>query len=234
MTLQRNISAYISSTAISLLMLAAALPAAAQRKDTVQKNDSVPLFNGITVAADLAGPVQMAVGDYGQYEASLRVNLKDRYFPVLELGVGRTDYTDDVTQTSYKTSAPFGRIGMDFNLLKDKHDIYKLYAGVRYAFTSFKYDLSHPGVSDPVWGDKAPYGAKDVDCSYHWLEFGIGADAKIWGPVHMGWSLRYRKRASYDDGRLGKSWYVPGYGKSDGSAIGVLFNIAVEILRHKM
>ena len=93
---------------------------------------------------------------------------------------------------------------------------------------------THPGVSDPVWGDKAPYGAKDVDCSYHWLEFGIGADAKIWGPVHMGWSLRYRKRASYDDGRLGKSWYVPGYGKSDGSAIGVLFNIAVEILRHKM
>ena len=137
MTLQRNISEYISSIAISLLMLAAAHPAAAQRKDTALKNDSVPLFNGMAVAVDLVGPVQMAIGDYGQYEASLRVNLKDRYFPVIELGVGRADYTDDVTQTSYKTSAPFGRIGIDFNLLKDKHDIYKLFAGVRYAFTSF-------------------------------------------------------------------------------------------------
>lgn len=229
MTPQRNISAYISSTIISLLLLIASLPAVAQRKDTAQKNDSVPLFNGLSVGIDLVGPAQMVIGDYGQYEASLRVNLKDRYFPVIELGVGRADYTDDVTLISYKTSAPFGRIGADFNLLKDKHDIYRLYGGVRYAFTSFKYDLGHPGVSDPVWGDTAPYEAEDVDCSYHWLEFGIGVDVKIWGPVHMGWSLRYRKRAAYDDGRLGKSWYVPGYGKSDGSALGGLFNISIEI-----
>jgi len=228
MTLPRNISAYISGTAISLLLLLTALPAAAQRSDAAHKNDSVPLFNGLAVAVDLVGPAQMIIGDYGQYEASLRVNLKDRYFPVIELGVGRADYTDDVTQTSYKTSAPFGRIGVDFNLLKDKHDIYRLYGGVRYAFTSFKYDLSHPGVSDPVWGDTAPYGAEDVDCSYHWIEFGIGVDAKIWGPIHIGWSLRYRKRAAYDDGRLGKSWYVPGYGKSDGSAFGGLFNVGIE------
>lgn len=195
----------------------------------MQKNDSVPLFNGLSVGIDLVGPAQMIIGDYGQYEASLRVNLKDRYFPVIELGVGRADYTDDATLVSYKTSAPFGRIGIDFNLLKDKHDIYRLYGGVRYAFTSFKYDLGHPGVSDPVWGDTAPYEAGNVDCSYHWLEFGIGVDARIWGPVHMGWSLRYRKRAAYDDGRLGKSWYVPGYGKSDGSALGGLFNISIEI-----
>lgn len=229
MTPQKNISTYISSIAISILLVITASPARAQRNTTVQKNDTVPLFNGLAVAVDLVGPVQMAVGDYGQYEASLRVNLKDRYFPVVELGIGRADYTDDVTHTSYKTSAPFWRIGIDFNLLKDKHDIYRLYGGVRYAFTSFKYDLGHPGVTDPVWGDTAPYGAKDVDCSYHWLEFGIGVDAKIWGPIHLGWSLRYRKRAAYDDGKLGKSWYVPGYGKSDGSAFGGLFNIAIEI-----
>lgn len=227
MTLLKTISTYILSAAISLPFLCTMPAAAAREGGKTAKSDSIPLFNGIALSVDLVGPVQMAISDYGQYETSLRVNLKDKYFPVLELGLGRADYTDDGTQISYKTSAPFGRIGIDFNLLKDKHDIYKLFAGVRYAFTSFKYDLSHPGVNDPVWGNTAPYSAKDIDCSYHWLEFGIGADAKIWGPIHMGWSLRYRKRASYDDGELGKSWYVPGYGKSDGSAFGALFNISV-------
>lgn len=58
MTLLKNISTYISSTAISLIMLVAA-PVAADAKDSAEiKNDSVPLFNGIAVSVDLVGPMQ--------------------------------------------------------------------------------------------------------------------------------------------------------------------------------
>lgn len=229
MTHQRSTCAYISAVAISLLMLVAAQPAVARDKDKPGEKTSVPLFNGFSVSADLVGPVQMLVSDYGQYEAALHINLLDRYFPVVEVGIGRADHNDDVTQISYKTSAPFVRIGVDFNLLKNKHDIYRLYAGVRYAFTSFDYDLFHPGIKDPVWGGTADYSAKGVKCSYHWAEAVIGVDAKIWGPVHLGWSLRYRSRLSYNDGELGKSWYVPGFGKSDSSAFGGTFNVSIDI-----
>lgn len=229
MTLQENISTYISGIVVSLLLLLVPSTAGAKDNDTEAKNDSVPLFNGIAVSVDLVGPAQMLLGDYGQYEASVRVNLKDRYFPVVELGIGKADHVNDVTNITYKTSAPYARIGVDFNLLKNKHDIYKLFAGVRYAFTSFKYDLSHPGMTDPVWGDVAPYEAKGVKCSYQWFEAVIGVDAKIWGPVHLGWSLRYRSRLSYDDGELGNSWYVPGFGKTGSSNIGGTFNVTIDI-----
>lgn len=229
MTHQRNIFIFISGIAISLLLLSVPLTAAAQDKVQPPTDKDVPLFNGLAVSVDLVGPVQMMIGDYGQYEAALRINLRDKYFPVVELGIGRSDYEDDVTQISYKTSAPYAKIGIDFNLLKNKHDIYRLYAGLRYAFTSFEYDLSHPGVSDPVWGNTAEYSVAGVKCSYHWTEALIGVDAKIWGPLHLGWSLRYRSRISYNDGSLGNSWYVPGFGKSGSSAIGGTFNVAIDI-----
>ncbi len=229
MTHLKNISTYISSTAISLIMLVAA-PVAADAKDSVEiKNDSVPLFNGIAVSVDLVGPMQMVFGDYGQYEAALRINLKDRYFPIVELGIGKADHNDDATDITYKTSAPYAKIGVDFNLLKNKHDIYRLFAGARYAFTSFKYDLSHPGMTDPVWGGMAPYEGYGIKCSYQWLEIVIGVDAKMWGPVHLGWSVRYRSRLSHNDGTMGNTWYVPGFGKAGSSSLGGTFNIAIDI-----
>ena len=33
----------------------------------------------------------------------------------------------------------------------------------------------------------------------------------------------------YDEGELEKSWYVPGFGESDGSAFGALFNVTIDI-----
>lgn len=229
MTHLKSISTYISGMAISLVLLAA-VPAAAHAKgDAEIKNDSVPLFNGIAVSVDLVGPLQMVFGDYGQYEAALRINLKDRYFPIVELGIGKADHNDDATDITYKTSAPYAKIGVDFNLLKNKHDIYRLFAGARYAFTSFKYDLSHPGMTDPVWGGVAPYEGNGIKCSYQWFEAVIGVDAKMWGPVHLGWSVRYRSCLSHNDGTMGNTWYVPGFGKAGGSSLGGTFNITIDI-----
>lgn len=231
MTRRKNISTYISSLAISLLLLS---PTTAQAQKKVMKTvasreDSIPLFRGFAVSVDAVGPIQMAVSDYGQYEAALRLNLKDKYFPIIELGLGKAEHNDDVTLIHYKTSAPYGKIGVDFNMMKNKHDFYRLLCGVRYAFTSFKYDVSHPDIQDPVWGNIAKYDEKDVKASYHWMEFVFGVDARIWGPLHLGWSVRYRKRITCDEGALGNCWYVPGYGKSDTSQLGGTFNIIFDI-----
>ena len=83
MTRQQNISTYISRTAISLILLATTLlPAGAQNKTFTIQNDSVPLFNGFAVSFDLVGPAMQALGDYGEFEAALRINLHDQYFPI--------------------------------------------------------------------------------------------------------------------------------------------------------
>lgn len=229
---QRRISSFISrAIAISLLLLAVATPLAAQeRKDIAkQEADTVALFRGVAVSADLVGLVQLAVSDYGQYEAALRINLKDKYFPVVELGYGKADANDITTSMTFKTKAPYGRVGLDFNLLRNKHDIYRAYAGFRYGCTFYKFDVEGEGIKDPVWGDDVPFSVTGVKANYHWIEGVFGVDAKIAGPLRLGWSVRYRSRIAHDDGTLGNTWYVPGYGKKGGTRLGGTFNIIFEI-----
>ena len=190
MTLIRRIYTYTFVLAISCL-----LPMAANAQKPVkvvpEMPDSTAFLKGFAVSADLIGPLMLGISDNGHFEAALRINLKDKYFPVVELGYGKADHSDDVTRITYKTSAPYGRIGLDLNLMKNKHDSYRLYGGVRYAYTNFKYEFSHPGLDDPIWGQHADFQAKDVSCYYHWAEIVFGVDATIWGPVHLGWSGRY-------------------------------------------
>ena len=51
------------------------------------------------------------------------------------------------------------------------------------------------------------------------------AVAKIFGPLHLGWSVRYKRRLSYDIAEMGNCWYVPGYGKAGSTRLGGTFNI---------
>ncbi len=231
MTRLTNICIYTTILTVSLLSLTP-LDAHAQSKKRIkiETTDSVPFFNGLSASVDLVGIVQKAVSDYGQYEAALRVNLRDRYFPIVEIGKGIAlhDY-DPVTGIKYETSALYGKIGLDFNVMRNKHDIYRLYIGGRYAYTSFDYDLVGPDIKDPVWGGEAHWGGSKSPCKYHWAEAVVGVDAKIYGPFHLGWSVRYKARVSHKDGEIGKPWYVPGYGISGTSQLGVTFNAIFEI-----
>ena len=235
MTVKRTSSFVSRVITISLLLIAVTTATAQSRKDatadkklTAQK-DTVAFFRGVAVSADVVGLAQLAFSDYGQYEAALRINLKDRYFPVFELGYGTADSDNPTTNLKYKTSAPYWRVGMDFNIAKNKHDAYRVYAGARYAMTYYKFDVVGSGLKDPVWGDDVDYNVKGMKAYYHWMEAVFGVDAKIAGPLRLGWSVRYRRRITHDDVNIGKTWYVPGYGKQGGSRLGGTFNIIFEI-----
>lgn len=230
-TTPKRISSFILSVLTSsLLLLVPAIGAQAQqKKHIVQPADTVSLFRGVAVSADVVGVAQLAFSDYGQYEAALRVNLKDKFFPVVELGYGKADAENVTTGMAYKTSAPYFRVGLDYNLLKNKHDDYRVYGGLRYAFTSYKYDAYTTGIKDPVWGDDAGYRLEDVKCNCHWMEAVVGVDAKIIGPLRLGWSLRYRRRLAHNDGYAGNTWYIPGFGKQGDTRLGGTFNVIIEI-----
>ena len=113
--------------------------------------------------------------------------------------------------------------------MKQKHGPYRLYAGLRYAFTKYKVDLTRDNFPDPVWLWDTGFGVKDEQCSYHWLEIALGADATIWGPLHLGWSVRYKRRIAHKDGVLGRTWYVPGYGVDGDTRLGGTFNVIIDI-----
>ena len=214
---------------ISLLLVAMATSTQAQMKFFTLQKDSVALFRGFAVSFDLAGAGMLMLSDYGQYEAALRVNLHDEWFPIVEAGLGKATHDDDVTRLYYSTSAPYFKIGIDKNMLRDKHGPNRLYLGVRYGFTSYKVDITHPDFSDPTWQWNTSFAVKDAACKYHWAEIVIGLDAKIYGPLHLGWSVRYKQRLAHsEDGDWGKPWYVPGFGTYD-TKLGGTFNVIIDI-----
>ncbi len=230
MIMRRFISAYIQRIAISLLLLVSTVVASAQVKFFSFQKDSIPMFRGFSVSFDLVGAGLMAFSDNGQYEGALRINLHDEWFPIVEVGIGKANHDDEVTRIHYDTSAPYFRVGIDKNLLKDKHGKNRLYGGLRYAFTSYEVNISRPNFPDPVWQWDTGYGVKAATCKQHWLEAVIGVDAKIFGPLHLGWSVRYKRRIAHsEESEFGNTWYVPGFGKYGDTRLGGTFNVIIDI-----
>ena len=229
MTKELSMSTSIRRQAISLLLIAMATCTQAQVKFFSIQKDSVAFFRGFAVSFDMAGAGMLMLSDYGQYEAALRVNLHDEWFPIIEAGIGKAKRDDEVTQINYSTSAPYFKIGIDKNMLKDKHGPNRLYLGLRYGFTSYKIDIARPDFKDPYWQWDTGYSIEDAACKYHWAEIVLGVDAKIFGPLHLGWSVRYKQRLFHsEEGDWGKPWYVPGFGTYD-TKIGGTFNVIIDI-----
>lgn len=202
-----------------------------------------PLYNGLTVSVDLWGIGSKVLGgDFMSSEVAVDVNLKNRFFPIVEVGYGGTDAWND-NGTHYKSSAPYFRIGLNYNALyKKKFDNF-LFVGLRYAMSSFKYDIEALAVNDPVWGGSIgnpnqvdgvwggslPYNHKGMKGSMQWFEFCVGIRAHIWNRFYMGWGLRFKFRASSSTGAYGDPWYVPGYGKYGANTLGVTYTITYKL-----
>lgn len=238
---RKTLSSFI---AISLLLsFFATLPIQAQ-KDNKNNEEEVehPLYNGMTVGVDLWGIGNNALGsDFISSEVAIDVNLKNRFFPTVELGYGGTDTWND-NGTHYKSSAPYFRIGMNYNAFyKKKHGNYLL-VGLLYGASSFDYDVNALPISDPthggmignpnqiddIWGGSVPFNHK-MKGSMKWLEFCVGIRAHIWKQFYMGWALRFKFKASASTGENGDPWYVPGYGKYASSAMGVSYAITYKL-----
>lgn len=194
------------------------------------EKDSIPLFCGFSVSFDLVGPAMMMLTTHGEYEGALRVNLHDQWFPIFELGLGRANHkNDEITGLTYKTTAPYFRLGMDWNILRKKHQSNRMYAGFRYAFTSYNVDIIRENLPDPVWQTASGFGVEGSRCNMHWMEIVLGIDAKVFGPLHLGWTVRYKRRLVHNDGALDATWYVPGFGINDKDNIGANFNVIIDI-----
>lgn len=219
---------YILTIIFCLLTMSLTTSAQGNRVVVETGKDSVKLFRGIDISYDLAGTVMRMVSDYGQFEAAVRCNLRNRFFPIIEFGLGDAEHKEDiVTGVGGKVRAPYGRIGMDLNMAKSKNDSYRILVGARYGFTSFKTEIDGT-VEDPYWGGTDRFRFDLDRCKFHWMELLFAVDGKLWGPVRLGWSVRYRRMLHKNDMGVNNLWYVPGFGKYS-NKIGATFNVMVSL-----
>ena len=215
-----------------------------QQRETI-KVDTIPLFNGIFVNVDLYGVASNLLGsDFISGEFGVGVNLKNTFIPVIEFGMGGTD-TWSETGIHYKTkTTPYFRIGVDYNTMaKKKEKNSFLFAGARYGYTSFKYDIYNMPVTDNIWGDaignlnledeywggSLEYDYRGMKCSLHWVEVLLGVQIKMYKRFYMGWSIRVKWKMSASHDENGNPWYVPGYGQYKARNVGLTYSLIYKL-----
>jgi hypothetical protein len=159
------------------------------------------------------------------------VNLKNRFFPIVELGYGGMDTTDEETNIHFKTSAPFMRIGMDYNVFYKKPHLPGYFTvGVRYGFSSFKYDVQAPDLVDPNWNHThVPVNYTDVKSKVGWLEAVVGMRANVFKDFYLGLNVRYRSRLSMTKNENSEPYYIPGYGRGKPSNFGITYSLIYKL-----
>lgn len=238
-----------------LLLMAALLPADAQDKaeplatmpaDTIQadslagaiadavapqkKTKKVRKF-GVAVGADLVGAgMKLAGCDWSQMEVLARLNFKDKYFPIFEMGIGEADHEGREIDNRYKTRAPYFRVGADYNFTK-KHNGNRLFLGLRYGFSAYNYDVLSPTpLTDPVWNESRIVNYTGLHGRNQWAEVVLGVETRLWSIVRMGWDMRIKLRIHENVDPIGQPWYVPGFGKNGSSTVwGGTFKVLFDI-----
>lgn len=185
-------------------------------------------FNGVSVGIDVVGPIMQALSSRGHIEGMLRVNILETYFPILEIGYSKCNHTDENTFVNYKANAPYFRVGLDVNLANNKFSGNRIFAGMRYGFTSFEYDVSSQPVEDFIGGSSVPFHLTALEGNKHWAELLFGIETRITSFLQLGWALRYKFGLSEKSSYMGKPWYVPGYGRNKNGTFGANFNIILD------
>lgn len=214
-----------------------------QKKEKKAPEVEYPLFNGVNVGVDLWGLGSKVMGgDFVSSDLSVDIDLKHRFFPVVELGYGGTD-TWSEKGIHYKSSAPYVRMGMDYNTLYHKAHGHQLRVGLRYAASSFKYDIhslevtdpiyggsyDNPNLGDDVWGGTIPYNHPGMKGSMQWLEFCVGLRAHVWRNLYMGWAMRFKFKLSASTDTYGDPWYVPGFGQYGSNTLGISYSLVYKL-----
>lgn len=205
--------------------------AAMQQAVTGQKKPKKVRPFGIAVGADLVGVGMRLVGcDWRQMEVLARINIKDKYFPIFEMGIGEADHEGREIENRFKTRAPYFRVGADYNFTK-KHNGNRLFLGLRYGFSAYNYDvLSSQLLTDPVWLQTAPVQYTGLHGRNQWAEVVLGLETRLWSIVRMGWDMRVKFRIHESVDPIGEPWFVPGFGKNNSSTIwGGTFKILFDI-----
>jgi hypothetical protein len=235
----------IWSCCISLLLTATCVSVSAQNVEIavppLVEEAKQPLLNGLDIGVDLYGiGSKLLGGDFLSAEVNLEANLKNRFFPIVEIGYGRTDaYAEQGIH--YKGSAPYARVGMNYNFqYKKDNKVGYWFLGVRYGISAPSYDvstppvedpiwnsaLSNPNLEDPIWGGNIPYDYPGQSASVSWYELLGGVRVRITEHICMGWTLRMKWRLGASVSEYGDPWFVPGYGTYKSSQTGITYTIS--------
>ena len=233
---KESISTYIIALlALSSLWLMPSRLQAQEKKPVIKEEEEKPkteLYQGVFVGLDVFGFLNQALGsDTKSAEASVEVNLLNRFFPVVEFGYGSMDTTGEDTNIHFKTSAPYFRVGVNYNVFYKKPHLPGFFTvGLRYGMSSFDYDIQAPELVDPNWGHThVPVDYTGVKTKASWLELVLSLKTNVYKDFYMGFTVRYRSRLSMTKHENSEPYYIPGYGRGKPNNYGITYNLIYKL-----
>lgn len=214
-------------------MLGFSVQSLAQTKKT-EKKDSIQFLQGIWIEADVAPLLQTAISNKNIYstQGNIQVNLKNKYFPVFELGVsGAKNTTPENIQ--FKTNGMFGKIGLDIPVIKPKPNSTQknnnFLAGVRLGMSSFNYSIYNQTITDGYWGNSETFNLESIPTTKLWFEITAGIRVEVYKNIFMSWNVRNKHLITQAKPGENSPWYIPGYGKGNTAVWGFSYTIGYKL-----
>ncbi|MCC8070627.1 MAG: DUF6048 family protein [Bacteroidales bacterium] len=183
-----------------------------------------PLIYEATAGINIWDPLMRILGqEYGGIDFWAELSLHNRFKPIIEIGVASSDITPDgLNYTFHNSLAPFFKLGMNYNVFYNSNPAYQFCVGLRYGFTSFKYKLTDVTIQGGYWGDPTYPDFPEQTSSVGYFEVVFSVKVKIYGPISMGWALKYHSILNESKNDYGNPMFIPGYGKRENSITGGL------------
>lgn len=212
---------------IAFLLWAVMLVGQTTTKPEVGK---APLFADWRVELDVANLLTNALykGERYAYEGSVQTLVRNKFFAVGELGYGGSEKLnlDNANMTS---SGMYGRLGIDFNLMKPKPDALPsrnyFLAGLRLGMSGYNYELSNVLLVDDYWEEARLRSYPQKYTVSTWFEVLASARVEVFSNVYLGWTVRLRNMIGEAKPGAINAWYVPGYGRTGQSVWTVNYSV---------
>lgn len=192
-----------------------------------------PLFDAVNIGVDFWPAVNRIFGaEYGWAGLWARLSLHNRYFVAAEVGVSNADSRPEDMNYRYTSPLyPYFKVGMDYNFFYNSDSRYQIYLSFRYGLSRFKYSLSDVTVTNSYW-DTTTYPQFPTQTTVNgYIQIGAGIHVTLWGPIALGWAVKYQRVVHHSAETYGAPWSVPGMGLRN-SELGISLSLIYTLPLH--
>lgn len=210
----------------SILLFTAALGSHAQ---LINRTEEKPLTSGIRVGVDLAKYIfQVVEPAITGFEASVDYEVRPNYFIALEGGYEKASPQNE--NYEYFLDGYYGRVGFDYDLLKNTDDLDILFVGMRYGLSRYTQSAGNIEITN-YWGT-AIRDIPEERLTTHWAEVVLGMKTELFFAknIFIGWTARGRFFIDGNDFEVMQPFTIPGYGREEKKlSVGVTWSVFYNI-----
>lgn len=197
--------------------------------DTVKKVRSgpkYPLYSGVSVGVNFFDALMMIFGQKrANFDIGVSCSLWNWLFPTVEVGLGYSNSRPDDGRTYFKVKpSMYVKAGFNYNFLYKGNPDYRLFAGMRFCYSGFSYDIPVIRAGSQYYTSPEITSMYGLTARCWYAEILAGLEVKIYKGIMMGWNVRmdFNLKNKYSDPAY-PAWFIPGRNAS--TAIGATYYV---------